>query len=225
MKNVISKLLDFKFLPKFRYYSGRIFKIISLNKPYYHNKQSLEPFFNMYRGNNTAVSLDIGSGPNPKNPFLAQKVYGVDIRSNPEQNVYRLNLSNDKLPFDDNTFDFITAYDILEHIPRISNSYEEPNFPFINLMNEIFRVLKLNGIFFNIQPAFPFNEAFQDPTHVNIITEDTIYKYFCEPAWGRIYGFTGTFKMENEGWIKGHYFSFIKKITLNNTYDVYFEQK
>jgi hypothetical protein len=86
-------------------------------------------------------------------------------------------------------------------------------------MNEIFRVLKPEGIFFHATPCYPFNAAFQDPTHVNVMTEDTIYLYFCEPAWARMYGYTGSFMMLDEGWLAGgdigdygKYFSFIKKV-------------
>jgi len=78
-------------------------------------------------------------------------------------------------------------------------------------MNEIFRVLKPGGVFFNIQPCFPSKEAFQDPTHVNIMTEDTLSLYFCEPAWARIYGYEGSFVMLEEGWVGGKYFAFMKK--------------
>ncbi len=115
------------------------------------------------------------------------------------------------LPFDSNSFDYVTAFDVLEHIQRISTVDGEARFPFVRLMNEIFRVLKPGGVFFNIQPCFPSKEAFQDPTHVNIMTEDTLSLYFCEPAWARIYGYEGSFVMLEEGWVGGKYFAFMKK--------------
>lgn len=45
-------------------------------------------------------------------------------------------------------------------------------------MNEVHRVLKPNGIFLHQTPAYPSTVAFRDPTHVNIITEETIPHYF-----------------------------------------------
>lgn len=52
---------------------------------------------------------------------------------------------------------------------------------FVELMKEIYRVLKPGGLFFRQTPAFPAKEALQDPTHVNIITEDTMAFFFCQP--------------------------------------------
>ena len=82
---------------------------------------------------------------------------------------------------------------------------------FVLLMNEIFRVLKPDGVFFCVQPCFPFKQALQDPTHVNIMTEDTLYRYFCDPAWARIYGYNGAFNMVREGWLSDKYFAFMRK--------------
>jgi hypothetical protein len=68
-------------------------------------------------------------------------------------------------------------------------------------MNEIHRVLKTGGIFLSFTPAYPYAEAFQDPTHVNIITESTFPDYFCKPnLWGRTYGFTGAFDLARQNW-------------------------
>ena len=59
--------------------------------------------------------------------------------------------------------------------------------------------------------------AFQDPTHVNFITEDTMNLYFCEKAWARIYGFYGSFAMIAEGWIGEHYWCIMQK---NNDHEI-----
>jgi SAM-dependent methyltransferase len=129
------------------------------------------------------------------------------------------------LPFEDSTIDFITAYDVLEHVPRVTLHEGRTGFPLIILMNEVFRVLKPGGVFFNMQPCFPFREAFQDPTHVNIMTEDTLYLYFCEPSWARIYGFEGSFVMIEDGWHHAKYFSFLKKSNMQPIRDMEFLQK
>ena len=199
----------------FNWLLPRIYKriqIFGLKKTYYRGEAKIQRKFDEYNlKRRDCVALDIGSGPNPKNPFKADVLYGADLRGNEKNNVIFADITVGKLPFEDDTFDFVTAYDVLEHIQRVSTVNGETQFPFIQLMNEVFRVLKPSGVFFNIQPCYPFNGAFQDPTHVNVMTEDTIHLYFCGPAWARIYGYEGSFMMIDEGWLDEKYFSFIKK--------------
>ncbi|WP_019867363.1 methyltransferase domain-containing protein [Methylovulum miyakonense] len=190
---------------------AKLIQVAGLKKKYYRTPKEMEHFFFSLAVIRPSVTLDIGSGPEPKNPFNADKVYGADLRENKEKGVVFSDFSSGYLPFANDSFDYITAYDVLEHIQRVSIVNGVTHFPFIQLINEIFRVLKPNGIFFNSQPCFPSKEAFQDPTHVNIMTEDTLYLYFCKPAWARIYGFEGSFEMINDGWVRGSYFSFMKK--------------
>jgi hypothetical protein len=63
-------------------------------------------------------------------------------------------------------------------------------------MNEVWRVLKPNGIFKAHTPAFPKQESFVDPTHVNFITDQTV-NYFCGGEYTNLsksYGFDGMFE-------------------------------
>lgn len=149
------------------------------------------------------LSLDLGSGPFPKNPFNAENAKGLDI-VNFNQDVSICNLGYEPLPYADSSVDYVTAFDLIEHIPRTSHNNEIRN-PFIFLMNEIFRVLKSNGLFYAQTPAYPYPTAFSDPTHVNFITPDTI-KYFGKELTGdgvlleddrfelgQRYGFNGDF--------------------------------
>ena len=57
------------------------------------------------------------------------------------------NLLTSKIPYSDNEFDFVTAFDFIEHIPRIILDNGKVKYPFIEIMNEIYRVLKPNGLF------------------------------------------------------------------------------
>ena len=71
-------------------------------------------------------------------------------------------------------------------------------------MNEIYRILAPGGYFLHCTPAYPAKQAFQDPTHVNIITEDTFPTYFCvnqsEKPWASMYGFHGAFTLVEQVW-------------------------
>jgi predicted TPR repeat methyltransferase len=64
-------------------------------------------------------TLDLGCGTNPQNPFRAEQIYGIDIRDNHSKNIKSADLTVDPIPFEDNSFDFITAFDIIEHIPKV----------------------------------------------------------------------------------------------------------
>lgn len=147
-------------------------------------------------------SLDIGCGGNPRNPFNVESVYGVDIVSSSNANIKQADLTIEKIPFDDNLFNYVTAYDFIEHIPRLIYYKNKRLQPFIELMNEVWRVLKPGGIFKAHTPAFPKEEAFVDPTHINFITKDT-HKYFCGNEYlelSKSYGFNGLFQAKNIYW-------------------------
>lgn len=143
-------------------------------------------------------TLDLGCGNYPRNPFGADHTFGCDIREDLEANVSRCNLALDPIPKASESMDFITAYEFIEHVPRLIAS-DTTRFPFVELMSEVHRVLKPGGFFFSKTPSYPSNEVFQDPTHVNFITNNTFPYYFCwHPyggPWGRIYGFNGRFSL------------------------------
>ena len=149
--------------------------------------------------------LDLGCGECPRNPYGHTTLYGidiVDIRA-PDEFVYRrANLALEPIPFEDDFFDSISAFDFLEHIPRQALSLDGKTIrlPFIELMSEIWRTLKPSGLFYALTPAYPAPQAFQDPTHVNIITDAT-HDYFCgDPPLARRYGFNGRFEVVRVRW-------------------------
>lgn len=156
---------------------------------------------------NSTRHLDLGCGLNPFNPYFRDDLYGCDIRdidtesSGLDFKYQKANLAVGSIPFSDQFFDSVSAMDFLEHIPRqIVLPNGEMSNPFVNLMSEIHRVLKPGGLFFALTPCYPHPSAFVDPTHVNIITEDTHSYFVGENPIASMYGFKGRFRVKNVCW-------------------------
>lgn len=158
--------------------------------------------------------MDFGSGTQPRNPFLAQDFYFADILDSEELHLkcelgdlgaplssinYRKITRFEPMPFEDNYFDVITAFDVIEHLSRESKIGVNE---FISVLNDIHRLLAPGGIFLALTPAFPSSAAFQDPTHVNIITEFTSHYFIGQNAPAKVmgYGFNAHFELVDQFW-------------------------
>ena len=155
-----------------------------------------------------SVHVDLGCGSLPRNPLEAERVIGVDVLVNPPFIVsnmsvdYQRVIPGSPLPFEADQIDSVSAFDFLEHIPRVDRSPDgEFRNPFIDLMNEIYRILKPGGLFISLTPCFPSPAAFSDPTHVNFISEET-HLYFSGQNFAKSkgYGFTGEFNLIEADW-------------------------
>jgi SAM-dependent methyltransferase len=156
--------------------------------------------------------LDLGCGTIPRNPYGRSALFGVDIRrlegtatatDSAAFEFAAANLSFEPIPFADAHFASVSAFDFIEHIPRVLNGTASNTtvFPFIRLMDEVWRVLAPGGLFYALTPCYPGPEAFADPTHVNVITERT-HEYFCgEQPLARMYGFDGRFTARRAQWV------------------------
>lgn len=71
------------------------------------------------------------------------------------------------LPFDDNTFDEIHAYEVLEHIAQQGDYHT-----FFRQFSDYYRVLKPDGLFFATCPAWNGKWAWGDPSHTRVIQEE-----------------------------------------------------
>ncbi len=163
---------------------------------------------------NKTKSLDLGCGKHPRNIFEADLTYGIDVRDDLDKNIIKADLVIEKIPFDNDYFDFVTAHDFIEHIPRVIY-YPERRNPFVELMSEIWRVLKPKGKFYSSTPAFPHAAAFWDPTHVNFITEHTFPLYFDNVNnWAHGYGFHGAFSILDQKWQGPHLVSILEKSSI-----------
>lgn len=156
-------------------------------------------------GFKSSIHLDMGCGSNARNPFNAKKLIGGDIL--PQSKIgelldfeyIKLDLTGD-IPLANESVDSISGFDFLEHLPR--GSLIETNL-FIKFMNEASRVLSRGGILLLVTPAYPSSAAFQDPTHVNFISEQTV-QYFVGKNPGTTnlgYGFIGHFELVLQEWV------------------------
>ena len=155
-----------------------------------------------------SIHVDLGCGNLPRNPLNAEGVIGVDVASDAPYDVfngvldYKQVYPGEPLPFESNQIQSVSAFDFLEHIPRSDRSpVGDFTNPFINMMNEIYRILKPGGVFIALTPCYPSHAAFTDPTHVNVISETT-HLYFSGPNFANVknYGFLGEFAMVEAAW-------------------------
>ncbi len=150
--------------------------------------------------------LDLGCGPVPRNPYRRAQLFGIDIAPRVTESGAQIqagNLALQGIAFPDSHFQSVSAYDFFEHVPRVLATPEgsATRFPFIELMNEVHRVLAPGGLLHAITPCYPSKEAFQDPTHVNIITDKTHHYFTGNEPLGRMYGFRGNFVAKRVQWV------------------------
>ena len=121
------------------------------------------------------IRLDIGCGGSKHAGFVGidkLPLDGVDIVHDIEQTPW---------PLDDECVSVAIASHILEHINPAGGI-------FLNVMNEIWRVMQMNGQFAFVVPYAGSPGYWQDPTHCNGITEATIY-YFDPSHESHLYNF------------------------------------
>jgi predicted SAM-dependent methyltransferase len=120
------------------------------------------------------MKLDIACGTHKQGPDWTgmdiQKIPGVDI-------VHDVNVH--PWPLDDECVEQAVAWHIIEHIPPVAIMPSEMGtwFPFIEFMNECWRVLK-PGAEIDIECPHGASDGYRhDPTHCNQVTEVT-WEYF-----------------------------------------------
>jgi SAM-dependent methyltransferase len=104
--------------------------------------------------------LDLGCGKKKRAGSV-----GVDINPNSDADIIH-DLNVFPYPFDNSTFEYCFLDNALEH-------FDNP----IRVMEEIYRILKLEGTCKIIVPYFRSRWAYIDPTHKNFFTIDS-FMYF-----------------------------------------------
>lgn len=128
----------------------------------------------------TELKLNLGCGLRKIEGFI-----NIDNREcvNPDLCIDIL----DRLPFEDSTVDILRAFDFLEHIPIGKTLF---------VIEEIYRVLKQNGVFYHFTPSTDGRGAFQDPTHQSFWNINS-WLYFMNHDYRNLYGIKAFFIGDN----------------------------
>ena len=121
------------------------------------------------------AKLDLACGNNLQSGFT-----GIDVTKKGTQADIEFNLLAFPWPFKDNSIKEVFASHFLEHIPH-GDGYRDPFFDFFN---EVYRILKLNGIARFICPYYSSIRAWQDPTHQRAISEATFL--YVSKKWRKL---------------------------------------
>jgi SAM-dependent methyltransferase len=89
-------------------------------------------------------------------------------------------LNDTELPFEDDTFDEIHAYEVLEHVGRQGDWKF-----FFAQWSDFWRILKPDGLFFGTCPAATSPWAWGDPSHTRIIGPECLI-FLNQPAYAQV---------------------------------------
>jgi len=139
--------------------------------------------------------IDLGCGGNKRGDV------GIDMVQMPGVDKI-CHLGFEPIPLEDGVADRVLAYDLLEHIP--GTMYHKclqgwiPIHPRIQLLREIYRILRPGGKFESFTPSWTSPNWCKDPTHDGPPWCKESWEYFCGkvPDWMALaYGIDFKFKM------------------------------
>ena len=109
--------------------------------------------------------LDLGGGDGSFSKICIKNDINASFL---DASAHDIDFNNDPLPFDDEMFDFVTIFAVIEHIYNING-----------FMTEVKRVLKKNGVLIITTPNFRYcyRNFYDDPTHVRPFTNSSISNF------------------------------------------------
>ena len=125
------------------------------------------------------ISLNLGCGYNYQEGYI-----NIDNRAEVKPDLVCDVIEG--LPYEDNSVDEVRAYDFLEHIPLGKT---------IQVITEIWRVLKPGGKFESLTPSSDGRGAFMDPTHVSFWNCHS-WLYYSDPQYRNLYNIKANFHIE-----------------------------
>ena len=137
------------------------------------------------------VNVDLGCG------FRKKGNVGIDVTPHGTEADIICRIGFEPIPLDDEVADTVYCRDFLEHIPKAYYSEHDRilRYPVIEVMNEVWRILKPGGTFTSFTPCYPAVEVHRDPTHLSVWTLESM-QYFCgKYPIARIYGVRTNFEI------------------------------
>ncbi len=104
----------------------------------------------------------------------------ITLDHNPLHNPDYLHDLNEPLPFDDDLFDELHAYEVLEHLGSIGD-YKA----FFSQFSDYWRVLRNGGLLCAAVPAIDSVWLFGDPSHTRVITKEQL-TFLNQPAYDQV---------------------------------------
>ena len=156
--------------------------------------------------NKKQLILGAGKYPKPRIYFPGREEYedAVKLDINPDNNPDVLwDLNNRPLPFEDNEFDEIHAYDVLEHVGKQGDFIS-----FFEEFAEYYRIIKDQGDFLITSPLWDGRWAWGDPGHTRIISKE-LFSYLDKDKYE---GSGDTAMSDYRKWLKCD-FKFITDLT------------
>jgi ubiquinone/menaquinone biosynthesis C-methylase UbiE len=142
-------------------------------------KQLIKHLFDDHK-NKKILDVGNGNGILTKNLIeIGLDAYGIDTSEESIKIIgdrfKKVNIQNEKYPFEDNTFDIVFSKSVIEHL-------REPDF----LIKESYRILKPGGFIYTMTPSWKHNykeQFYIDHTHVSPFTKHSIkmvheFEYF-----------------------------------------------
>jgi len=118
------------------------------------------------------INLDIGCGEGKQDGYI-----GLDIRDLPGVDIIH-DINIHPWPIPDNVVRNALASHIVEHVPPVAFIDGATRFLFVELMDEVWRIMRPGGSFAIVVPHAYSRGFAQDPTHINPCNEIT-WGYFA----------------------------------------------